>query len=130
MNSPAPPSRGRERDKPPYEPPPLRLVVHAEPAAVLIVRRSLRQWLDALAWPEPDSDDVVIAVNEACANAIEHAYPPEKLGRVEIDGRLVESVNQRQVTLVVHDGGRWQPHPWCSASAATASPSCGDACTP
>lgn len=111
MNPPAPPSTRRERDEPPYEPPPLRLVVHAEPAAVLIVRRSLREWLDALAWPEPDSDDVVIAVNEACANAIEHAYPPEKPGRVEIDGRLVESVNQRQVTLVVHDGGRWRPVP-------------------
>ena len=73
MNPPATPSRGRERERdadPPYEPPPLPLVVHAEPTAVLIVRRSLREWLDALVWPEPDSNDVLIAVNEACTNAI------------------------------------------------------------
>src|SRR3954468_17209722 len=112
VNPPATPSRGRERDAdPPYEPLPLHLVVPAEPAAVLIVRRSLREWLDALAWPEPDSDDVVIAVNEACTNAIEHAYPPENPGHVEIGDRLVESDNQRQVTLVVQDRGRWRPVP-------------------
>jgi len=74
----------------PHEPPRLHLVVYAEPAAVSIVRRSLREWLEeALAWPEPDLDDVVIAVNEACTNAIEHAYPPENPGYVRIDGSLV-----------------------------------------
>jgi serine/threonine-protein kinase RsbW len=91
--------------------PPLHLVVHADPTAVLIVRRSLREWLDALVWPEPDSNDVLIAVNEACTNAIEHAYPSENPGYVRIDGRFVPIRNQRQVTLVVEDGGRWRPIP-------------------
>ena len=112
VDPPATPRRGGERGaEPPHEPPRLHLVVYAEPAAVSVVRRSLREWLEALAWPEPDLDDVVIAVNEACTNAIEHAYPPENPGYVRIDGSLVQIGNQRQVTLVVHDRGRWRPAP-------------------
>ena len=63
-----------------------------------IVRHRLRAWLETLAWPEPDLDDVLIAVNEACTNAIEHAY----LARVG---------NERHVTAIVQDRGQWRPTP-------------------
>jgi len=108
MDASATPSRDGGRGA---APPRLHVIVHAEPAAILIVRRSLREWLEALAWPEPDLDDVVIAVNEACTNAIEHAYPPENPGHVLIAGSLVHTGNQRHVTLVVQDQGRWRPEP-------------------
>jgi len=75
------------------------------------VRHRLRDWLDALAWPEPDLDDVLIAVNEACTNAIEHAYPPETPGYVTIDGSLTHLRSERHVTVVVRDRGRWRPAP-------------------
>jgi serine/threonine-protein kinase RsbW len=75
------------------------------------VRHRLRDWLDALAWPEPDLDDVLIAVNEACTNAIEHAYPPEAPGYVTIDGSLTHLRSERHVTVVVRDRGRWRPAP-------------------
>jgi serine/threonine-protein kinase RsbW len=108
----ATPSRGGERGAdPPDEPPRLQLVVYAEPAAVPIVRHSLREWLETLAWPEPDLDDVLIAVNEACTNAIEHAYPPENLGYVTIDGNLGRVGDERYVTVIVRDRGQWRPAP-------------------
>jgi serine/threonine-protein kinase RsbW len=63
-----------------------------------------------LAWPEPDLDDVVMAVNEACTNAVEHAYPPENLGYVELGGQLSEADNgERYVIIVVRDWGLWRP---------------------
>lgn len=101
---------GRGAD-PPDEPPRLQLVVYAEPAAVPIVRRRLRAWLETLAWPEPDLDDVLIAVNEACTNAIEHAYPLENPGYVMIDGSLARVGDGRHVTVIVQDRGRWRPAP-------------------
>jgi anti-sigma regulatory factor (Ser/Thr protein kinase) len=96
---------------PPHTPPQLHLAVHAEPAAAFVVRRSLREWLEALGWPEPDVDDIVIAVNEACTNAIEHAYPPENPGDVLIEGSIVHIGYQRHVDLAVQDRGRWRPAP-------------------
>jgi hypothetical protein len=59
----------------------------------------------------PGIDDVVIAVNEACTNAIEHAYPPDEPGHVTIDGLLTRVGDEREVTLVVRDRGRWRPAP-------------------
>jgi len=75
------------------------------------VRHRLRAWLETLAWPERDLDDVLIAVNEACTNAIEHAYPLENPGYVMIGGSLARVGNGRHVTVIVQDRGRWRPPP-------------------
>src|SRR5690242_7588991 len=91
VEPPATPTAGRGRGAgPPDEPGRLRLVVYAEPAAPSIVRRSVRGWLEASAWPTPGMDEVVVAVNEACTNAVEHAYPPGNPGYVTIDGSLAQ----------------------------------------
>jgi anti-sigma regulatory factor (Ser/Thr protein kinase) len=84
----------------------------AGPAAVPVARRRVREWLEALAWPEPDLDDVVMAVNEACTNAVEHAYPPDNIGYIELGGRLSEVADgSRHVIILVRDWGRWRPAP-------------------
>jgi serine/threonine-protein kinase RsbW len=111
VDPPATPTAGRGRAEPPDKIPHLWLVVYAEPAAALIVRRSVRKWLQTLAWPTEGSDDVVTAVNEACTNAIEHAYPPDYPGYVTIDGSLTHVRNEREVTFVVRDRGHWRPTP-------------------
>jgi anti-sigma regulatory factor (Ser/Thr protein kinase) len=36
------------------------------------LRAGLREWLDELAVPRPESDDIVLAAWEVCTNAIEH----------------------------------------------------------
>lgn len=64
-----------------------------------------------MAWPAPCIDDVVLAVNEACTNAVEHAYPPEDPGYVTIDGNLTQVGNEREIALVVRDRGHWRSAP-------------------
>ncbi len=41
------------------------------------MRRTLRQWLEALGAVEAEVYDVLVAVTEAAANAVEHAYGPD-----------------------------------------------------
>jgi anti-sigma regulatory factor (Ser/Thr protein kinase) len=67
------------------------------------MRPLLRRWLDR--WgAEPDEIyDITVAVQEASANAIEHAYGP---GRATFE---VEAVHDRGViTVCVRDRGRWR----------------------
>ncbi len=87
----------------------LMTVVHAAPAAVPAARELVRRWLDTLAWPTGDAEDIELAVNEAIANVVDHAYPPDAPGPatlhawVSVDPRT----GQRRVTVAVTDRGRW-----------------------
>lgn len=93
----------------PVHPGDLMSVVHAAPAAVTVVRKEVRRWLDALAWPIEDAEDIELAVNEAIANVVDHAYPPDAPGPatlhawVSVDPRT----RQRRVVVAVTDRGRW-----------------------
>jgi len=76
------------------------------------VRARLREWLSSLAWPEPDADDVVTAVSEACTNAVEHAYRTGNPGQVAVRCHCAEAgEGKRQVVVLVRDWGRWRPAP-------------------
>jgi anti-sigma regulatory factor (Ser/Thr protein kinase) len=84
-----------------------RLVLRlpAEPTVLTSMRRTLRQWLEALGAEEMETYDVLVAVTEAAANAIEHAYGP-------VDAAFdveAEASDDADVTLVVRDQGRWRP---------------------
>ena len=47
---------------------------------------------------------MLLAAAEACSNAIEHAYPPDRRSfDVEVAG------DGREVTVVVRDSGSWRP---------------------
>ncbi|MEA2368545.1 MAG: hypothetical protein QOH38_1263, partial [Thermoleophilaceae bacterium] len=77
----------------------------AEPPVLASMRRTLRQWLGALGAEEIETYDVLVAVTEAAANAIEHAYGP-------IDAAFdveVEVSDDGDVSVVVRDQGRWRP---------------------
>ena len=61
------------------------------------LRASMRCWLDARAIGQPLQQTLLLAVGEACANSIEHAYRDTEPGHVEVemtqstsDGFLVE----------------------------------------
>lgn len=84
----------------------VRLV--AVPASASIVRERLRAWLAAQGWPEPDLDDVVLAVNEAVTNSIEHGYAGREPGEVLVHGRVEGGPDGRAVRLLVQDAGRWR----------------------
>jgi len=49
-------------------------------------------------------EDIAIAVQEACANAVEHAYAP---GQARFE--LTATCEAGRVRIVVRDGGRWRP---------------------
>ena len=51
-----------------------RLRAPASLATPRRVRAELRRWLVALRWSEEEAADIVLAVDEAVSNAVEHAY--------------------------------------------------------
>jgi serine phosphatase RsbU (regulator of sigma subunit)/anti-sigma regulatory factor (Ser/Thr protein kinase) len=67
------------------------------------MRRLLRRWLRSRGATEDETYDITVACQEACANAVEHAYSP---GRRWFD---VEAVyRDGHVRLTVRDTGRWR----------------------
>jgi GAF domain-containing protein/anti-sigma regulatory factor (Ser/Thr protein kinase) len=84
-----------------------RLVLRlpAEPPVLSALRRTLRQWLEAHGAGEMETYDVLVAVTEAAANAIEHAYGP-------VDAAFdveAEMTDEGEVSVLVRDQGRWRP---------------------
>jgi anti-sigma regulatory factor (Ser/Thr protein kinase) len=75
----------------------------ADPALVATLRRRLRSWLELRGVVEEDGADVVLAVSEACNNAIEHAYRDSEgtlTVRVTLDGV--------QLRAEITDDGTWR----------------------
>ena len=90
----------------------LRLELPADLVSESAARNRVRHWLTALRWPGAQRDDIVLAVNEAVSNAIEHAYLDQPCGLVEIRGGVETTPGgQRRVTIIVRDHGRWRPIP-------------------
>lgn len=79
-------------------------------------RHRLRAWLAQLGWPAAESDDLVLAVEEAVTNAVEHAYPTEPGGQSPPDSQVVLRASDmagpneiHRVVVTVIDRGRWLP---------------------
>ncbi len=81
----------------------LKLTMPAEPPMLGSFRRALRRWLSECGASDEESREIVLASNEAFANAIEHAYGPAD-GSVEIDAQL----SDHEITITVRDYGRWR----------------------
>ena len=81
----------------------LHVTLPAEPKTLAQVRRVLRRWLNESGADEGEVAEMTIAVSEACANAIEHAYSPSP-ATFELHGW----VRDGQFTVTVRDGGRWR----------------------
>jgi anti-sigma regulatory factor (Ser/Thr protein kinase)/putative methionine-R-sulfoxide reductase with GAF domain len=81
----------------------LRLRLAASPEVLSDVRAIMRRWLRARGAEAEELTEITLAVGEACANAIEHAYSPApasfELEATETDG---------EVAITVRDVGRWR----------------------
>jgi anti-sigma regulatory factor (Ser/Thr protein kinase) len=90
----------------------LMIVLEAVPAALSVVRAQARAWLEEWGWPLADAEDIELAVNEAVANVIDHAYPPEKTGSVSVRAwvSVHPGAGERRVVVAVTDRGRWGTH--------------------
>lgn len=88
----------------------LRIELLADLAVPSIVRERCRRWLDGFGWPPDERDDVVMAVHEAVANVIDHAYRDRDPGPVRVTATMRLLGGERgQVDLAVRDWGRWRP---------------------
>jgi GAF domain-containing protein/anti-sigma regulatory factor (Ser/Thr protein kinase) len=76
----------------------------AEKEALADVRLMLRRWLHRHGADADEAYDIVVACQEACANAVEHAYGP---GRRTFD--LEATYAEGRVRVTIRDRGRWRP---------------------
>lgn len=90
-------------------PPELMVVLPAVPTSGSIARDRFRTWLDDLAWPEAEGDDVLMAANEAIANVIDHAYLGRPPGEFHVHAWQVGLPHGRRIVVTVTDRGRWRP---------------------
>jgi serine/threonine-protein kinase RsbW len=95
----------------------LNIRLPADRGAPEQARHRLRAWLAELGWPAAESDDLVLAVEEAVTNVVEHAYPtepgdqslpndPEVVLRIS-DMAGPNDIHRAVVTVI--DRGRWRP---------------------
>jgi anti-sigma regulatory factor (Ser/Thr protein kinase) len=90
----------------------LLITVPADPGAASTVRERVRAWLSGWQWPESETDDIVMAVNEAVANVVDHAYRQHSVpGDAHIYAWTVTDATGRRVAVSVTDRGRWRPVP-------------------
>jgi serine/threonine-protein kinase RsbW len=83
---------------------PFAMTLDDAPEGLRPLRHRLHAWLALRGCPPDDADAVVLAVNEAAANAIEHGYRDGE-GRVEVEGDLVD----HELRLSIVDHGNWRP---------------------
>jgi PAS domain S-box-containing protein len=97
----------------------IAIVVYRRPYAPLVIeidaaaeelsgtRRKLSAWMRAATIPDYTIADIVLAVNEACANGIEHAYRGHEPGKVRVEAEN----DGAQVRIRVIDAGSWKAAP-------------------
>ena len=74
--------------------------------SVTAARRRLGEWFDRLDLAQDDRDALQLAVVEAVTNAVEHAYPPDRGGPVQVDAALCDDGH---LECRVTDHGEWKP---------------------
>ncbi|GIJ47853.1 histidine kinase [Virgisporangium aliadipatigenens] len=84
-------------------PGPLELEFPAESGQLAVTRTALRGWLSRAGIDRMTAQNVLVAVGEACANAIEHGHR-HTAGNI----RLSASATADDLRLTVADSGRWK----------------------
>ena len=77
--------------------------VAGDPGALTATRETLRRWLLEAGADAIETHDITMACNEACQNAIEHAY---ELGADLFDVMLERS--GAEVSITIRDRGSWK----------------------
>jgi anti-sigma regulatory factor (Ser/Thr protein kinase) len=83
---------------------PLRIESGATADQLAGIRRQLTSWLRAAGIPAEQAADIVLVVDEACTNCIEHAYRGHRVGTMVTEVKAVGSEVRARVT----DSGSWK----------------------
>jgi anti-sigma regulatory factor (Ser/Thr protein kinase) len=98
----------------------LRLRHHARAAELSAIRRRISAWAGGNHLPAHTVVDLQLAVGEAVANGVEHAYVADpdadrpgagEAATVEVELELDGSPSRPVVAVTVTDHGRWRPVP-------------------
>lgn len=71
------------------------------------IRRRLAVWLVPIGVSDASIADIVLVVNEACTNCIEHAYRDTNAGPIRIEANH----DHGQIVVDITDDGVWQKPP-------------------
>ena len=82
----------------------LVLEIPADPREIRGLRRRVHAWLTQHNVEEATQQAAVLALNEACANAIEHAYRDADAGTISIE--LTQ--HEKALSIIVEDHGSWR----------------------
>jgi anti-sigma regulatory factor (Ser/Thr protein kinase) len=81
----------------------LDVAVPAEAEQLATVRHLIRRWVAAKGGTDDDCAAFAIAVTEACANSVEHAYGPRD-ATIDLRAELTDG----EAIVTVHDRGGWR----------------------
>jgi PAS domain S-box-containing protein len=84
---------------------PLRLEDQATADRLVFIRHRLSAWLCAAGVPDDLAAKIVLVVNEACTNSVEHAYWERDRAQVRVEADIHDSGIRVRVT----DSGSWKP---------------------
>ncbi|MEU7527307.1 SpoIIE family protein phosphatase [Saccharothrix sp. NPDC042600] len=87
-------------------PAPLRTTLPAQPASLAVMRREVAAWASAAGLSADLLGDLQLALGEAAANVVDHAYGP---GTGSLEYEL--AARDAGVHVIVRDHGRWRPVP-------------------
>ncbi|OPX13374.1 SpoIIE family protein phosphatase [Mycobacterium sp. AT1] len=85
-------------------PAPLEIDVLATPDQLSGIRAQIAGWLRATGIPDDLGGDIVLVVNEACTNSIEHAYRGATPGRMVV----CAEAKGRGISIRITDFGSWK----------------------
>lgn len=83
---------------------PLRIEVPATADRLALIRRQLLGWMEPIGVPGDVGADIVLAVNEAATNCVEHAYRGSGDGTVVIEAALDDG----RIVVCISDHGEWR----------------------
>jgi anti-sigma regulatory factor (Ser/Thr protein kinase) len=78
----------------------------ANPDQLALIRAEARRWLAPQPLTEQAQKDIVLAVNEAATNAIEHAYSPDCVNPIV---ELTFWTESDAASIEIADRGAWRP---------------------
>jgi anti-sigma regulatory factor (Ser/Thr protein kinase) len=85
----------------------LRIEVEATPDRLGEIRRQLIEWLGPIGVSDTHTADIVLVVNEACTNCIEHAYRDATPGMIRVEA----DVEGQEIVVGIADSGVWKTPP-------------------
>jgi serine/threonine-protein kinase RsbW len=85
------------------ESPQLSLLLPAAPENVVVARQAITGLCEGLGFPARSTDDVRLAVTEACTNVVVHAYAPDTpAAQLELEASALD----HELLVTIRDQGR------------------------